>query len=69
MPSVTYTVTTAQLAELKAALAHHQGVEVGEITNADLKRWGLRQFQGLVRNYRQSLINTANPVSDDPVAS
>lgn len=69
MPSVTYTVSAAQLAELKQALAHHQGVEDSEITNDDVKQWGLRQFQAITRKYRQSQIETANPISDDPIAS
>ena len=69
MPSVTYTVTTAQLTELKAALAHHKGVDVSVIANDDVKQWGLRQFQAMVQKYRQSIIDTANPVSNDPVAS
>ncbi len=69
MPSVTYTVTTAQLNELKAAISHHQGVDVSEITSDDVKQWGLRQFQSIVQRYRQSVIDAANPVSNDPIAS
>ena len=69
MPTVSYTVSTAQLNELKAALAHHQGIDVSEVANDDVKRGGLRQFQSVVRNYRQSLIDSSNPVSNDPIAS
>jgi hypothetical protein len=69
MPTVTYTVTTAQLDELKSALGHHQGIDVSEITNDDVKQWGLRQFQSIVKKYRQSVIDAANPVSNDPIAS
>jgi len=69
MPTVTYTVTSAQLTELKAAIAQHQGLDVADVTNDDVKQWGLRQFQTVVRKYRQSVIDSANPVSDDPVAS
>jgi hypothetical protein len=69
MPTVTYTVTAEQLAELKEALAHHQGIEVSEVSNDDVKQWGLRQFQSVVRKYRQAAIDSANPVSNDPIAS
>ena len=69
MPSVTYTVTTEQLVELKEALAHHQGIDVSEVANDDVKQWGLRQFQSIVQKYRQSAIDSANPVSNDPVAT
>ena len=69
MPTVSYTVTTAQLTELKSALAHHQGVHVADVTNDDVKQWGLRQFQAIVQKYRQSVIDAANPASSDPIAS
>ena len=69
MPTVTYTVTSAQLTELKNALAHHQRVDPIEISNADIQSWGLRQFQVMVQNYRQSIVDAANPVSNDPVAT
>ncbi len=69
MPTVTYTVTSAQLTELKNALAHHQGVDATDISNDDVKTWGLRQFQVMVQNYRQSVVDAANPVSNDPVAT
>lgn len=69
MPTVSYTVSTAQLTELKSALAHHQGRDVSEITNDDIKQWGLRQFQAIVQKYRQSVIDAANPASSDPIAS
>jgi hypothetical protein len=60
---------TAQLNELKAALAYHQGGDVADITNDDVKQWGLRQFQAIVQKHRKSIIDTANPVSSDPIAS
>ncbi len=69
MPSVTYTVTAAQLDELKAALAFHRGVDVGKISNSDVQQWGLRQFQSLVQKYRQSVIDRTNKPSTDPIAS
>ncbi|MBN4064348.1 hypothetical protein JYU04_01280 [Dehalococcoides mccartyi] len=69
MPTVIYTVTAGQLTELKEAIAHHQGVEVSEVSNDDVKEWGLRQFQSIVRRYRQSIIESTNPVSGDPIAS
>ncbi len=69
MPSVTYTVTAAQLDELKAALAYHRGVDTVDISDDDVKQWGLRQFQSLVQKYRKSAIDAANPASNDPIAS
>jgi hypothetical protein len=69
MATVTYTVTAAQLSELKEAIAHNQGIDVSEVTNNDVKAWGLRQFQALVQKYRQSVVDVANPVSSDPIAS
>ena len=69
MPTVTYTVTTVQINELKDALAHHQGVDVADISNDDVKTWGLRQFQVIAQNYRRSVVDAANPVSSDPIAT
>ena len=69
MPSVTYTVTASQLAELLLALDHHRGQEAGTATGADLKAWGMGHFQGMVQNYRESVINAANPVDTEAVAS
>jgi len=68
MATIEYTVTTAQLDEIKAALQFHQGAEETP-TDDDVKAWGLRHFQGLVQKYREHVINTANPVGTTPIAS
>ena len=69
--SITYDLTDAQLAEMLLALDHHRGAALdGEpATTADLKAWGLGHFQGMVGKYRESVINTANPVGTEAVAS
>ena len=68
MAEITYTVTTSQMNEIKAALQFHQG---GDRTPTDdeVKAWGLRHFQGLVQAHRQSVIDTANPVSTTAIAT
>jgi len=68
MATITYTVTTAQLDEIKAALQFHQGAEETP-TDDDVKAWGLRHFQGLVQKHREHVINTANPVATTAIAS
>jgi len=68
MATITYTLTDEQLAEMLLALDHHQGTEA-PATEADLKAWGLGHFQGMVQNYRASVINAANPVGTGAVAS
>ncbi len=69
--SIAYDLTDAQLAEMLLALDHHRGNNPdGEpATIADLKAWGLGHFQGMVGNYRASVINAANPVDSTAVAS
>ena len=69
MATITYTVTAAQLAEMLLALDHHQGNEAGTADADDVKAWGLKHFQGMVQNYRASIINAANPVGTGAVAS
>ena len=71
MAKITYNVTADQLAEMLLALDHHRGAVLdGEpATIADLKAWGLGHFQGMVQNYRESVINAANPVDKTAVAS
>ena len=68
MAKITYTVTTAQMDELKAALQFHQGSE-DTPTDDEVKTWGLRQFQSLVQKYRAHVIDTANPVPTTSIAS
>ena len=67
--SIAYDLTDAQLAEMLLALDYHRGQDAGTATEADLKAWGLGHFQGMVQNYRASVINAANPVDTEAVAS
>ena len=68
MPTITYTVTDDQMDEIKAAMRHTRGWQ-GDITDAEVKAWGLGHFQQLVETYRQSLINESNPVPTTPIAT
>jgi len=68
MAKITYNLTAGQLAEMLLALDHHRSGE-DPATEADLKAWGLKHFQGMVQNYRASVINAANPVGTEAVAS
>jgi hypothetical protein len=69
MATITYTVTSGQLAEMLLALDHHRGDPAGTADAAAVKAWGLKHFQGMVQNYRASVINAANPVGTGAVAS
>tara|TARA_R110002020_G_scaffold230568_3_gene441437 strand:+ start:471 stop:680 length:210 start_codon:yes stop_codon:yes gene_type:complete len=69
MGTITYTVTDDQLAEMLLALDHHQGNPAGTADAAAVKAWGLKHFQSMVQNYRESVINAANPVGTGAVAS
>ena len=68
MATITYTVTTAQMDEIKAALQFHQGSD-STPTDDEVKAWGLRHFQGLVQKHRESIINAANPVATSAIAT
>ena len=68
MATITYTVTTAQMDEIKAALQFHQSGD-STPTDADVKAWGMGHFQGLVQKYREHVIHTANPVATTAIAS
>jgi hypothetical protein len=68
MATISYTVTTAQMNEIKAALQFHQGSDETP-TDADVKAWGLGHFQGLVQQHRQSVIDAANPVATTAIAT
>ena len=68
MAEITYTVTTEQMNEIKAALQFHRGGD-STPTDDDVKAWGLGHFQGLVQKYRKHVINTANPAATTPIAS
>ena len=67
--SIAYDLTDAQLAEMLLALDYHRGTDADPATTADLKAWGMGHFQGMVQNYRESVINAANPVDKTAVAS
>ena len=69
MAKITYNLTADQLAEMLLALDHHQGNEAGTADAAAVKAWGLGHFQGMVQNYRASVISAANPVGTGAVAS
>ena len=69
MGTITYTVTDDQLAEMLLSLDYHKSDPAGTADAAAVKAWGLKHFQGMVQNYRASVINTANPVGRGAVAS
>ena len=67
MPTVTFNVTAANLTLLKEALAFHQGKDVADVTTADVKEWGKSSYQELVRKYRESQRDAANPLDTSEV--
>ena len=69
MAKITYNLTADQLAEMLLALDHHRGDSAGTADADAVKAWGLKHFQGMVQNYRASVINAANPVDSTAVAS
>ena len=68
MPTIEYTVTDAQMAEIKTAI-QSQTRSDSTPTDAEVKAWGLRHFQSVVQQHRKTVINAANPVSTTAVAS
>jgi hypothetical protein len=69
MADITFTFTTSNLNEVKAALLHHKGGNVGNQSTADVKAWMTGHVNGLVGNYREKLRNDANVVSTTSVVS
>lgn len=69
MAKITYNVTADQLAELLLALDYHNANPAGTADAADVKAFGLKHFQRMVQNYRESVIAAANPVDTEAVAS
>ena len=69
MAKITYDLTSAQLAEMLLAVDYHNANPAGTADAADVKAWGWGHFQGMVQNYRASVINAANPVDTEAVAS
>jgi len=53
-----FTVT----AEVLAAYAFHQGMDVSDVSDADVRTYALAQVEQLVRDYRTSIRDAANPV-------
>ena len=53
-----FTVT----AEVLAAYAFFQGMDVADVSDADVRTYALAQVEKLVRDYRTSIRDAANPV-------
>tara|TARA_R110002167_G_scaffold310553_1_gene515463 strand:- start:76 stop:282 length:207 start_codon:yes stop_codon:yes gene_type:complete len=68
MATITYTLTSPQMEELKSALKFHQGL-ADDPTEDDIKTWGLRQFQGIVQKHRTHVIASESPVSNTAIAT
>ena len=68
MATITYTLTSPQMAELKSALKFHQGL-ADDPTEDDIKAWGLRQFQGIVQRHRRHVIDSESPASSTAIAT
>ena len=69
MPEIKFTISTANAAIIRKALAHHQSVELSEITIIDFKDWLKGHVRVLVRNYRESQRDANNPVDESDVIS
>ena len=68
MPTISFTVSTANATLLREALAHHQGIDVVDVTTADVKEFAGRHLRAMVRKYREAQRDTANPVDEgDPL--
>ena len=68
MPTISFTVSTANATLLREALAHHQGKDVADLTNADVKEYAGRHLRAMVQRYRAVQRDTANPVDErDPL--
>ena len=69
MADITFTFTTSNLNEVKAALLHHRGSDTGTPSDADVKAWMGSHLNALVGKYREKLRNDANAVSATSVVS
>ncbi|MBT3942224.1 MAG: hypothetical protein HOC77_06010 [Chloroflexi bacterium] len=68
MPTIGFTFSTTNAALLREALAHHQGVDVGGISDTDVKEFAGRHLRGLVQRYRASQRDSENPLdTSDPL--
>lgn len=69
MPTISFTVSTANIALLRAALAYHQGRDAADVTNSDVKEHAGRPLRAMVQKYREAQRDAATPVSiDDPLS-
>ena len=69
MADITFTFTTDNLDEVKAALLYHKGSEVGSQSTADVKAWMSGHVNGLVSKYREKLRDDANAINTTSVIS
>jgi hypothetical protein len=69
MADITFTFTTSNLTEVKAALLHHKGGNVGSQSTADVKAWMTGHVNALVGKYRTKVRDDANAVSGTSVVS
>ena len=68
MPSISFTVSTANATLLRRSLAHHQSVDVADVTNADVKEFAARHLRGIVQKYREAQRDAANSLdTSDPL--
>ena len=68
MPTISFTVSTANATLLREALAYHQGKDVADMTNADVKAYAGRHLRAVVQAYREAQRDAANPVdASDPL--
>ena len=69
MPTISFTVSAAHAALLREALAFHQGVDVADVTDADVKEYAGRHLRSIVQKYRQAQRDATNPVdASDPLS-
>lgn len=68
MPTISFTVSTANATLLREALAFHQGRDALEISNTDVKEYAGSHLRAMVQRYRAAQRNAANPVdASDPL--
>lgn len=68
MPTISFTVSTANATLLREALAHHEGKDLADVTNSDVREYAGRQLRAMVRKYREAQRDAANPVDvSDPL--
>jgi len=68
MPTISFTVSTANATLLREALAHHQSIDVSDVTNADVKEFAGRQLRAIVQKYRAARRDESNPLdAGDPL--